>query len=113
MSLRDRTKQLANTLPLMETREKGDLLDLVGQHITINDFGFLKDNLNNDYVAFTIKEDDANFYFGGQVLTEDLKDLESDGYGEEIRTSGLPIILERVMSKNKREYTKVTYFPEV
>lgn len=113
MDLKNRTKQLANTLPLMENREKGDLLSLVGNEISLNDFGFLKDEHGKDYVVFTIHEDDANFYFGGQVLTEDLQDLESDGYGEEIRTSGLPILLERVMSKNKREYTKVIYFPEV
>lgn len=112
MNLRDRTKQLANTLPLMENREKGDLLSIVGSEVTINDFGYLKDELNKEYVVFTVKEDEQNFYFGGQVLTEDLQELENDGYGEEIRTSGLPILLERVMSKNKREYTKVTYFPE-
>ena len=112
MNLRNRTKLLSNTLPLMENREKGDLLTLVDRQLTINDFGFLKDELNKEYVVFTVKEDDKNFYFGGQVLTEDLQDLEDDGYGEEIRTSGLPILLERVISKNKREYTKVTYYPE-
>ena len=112
MNLKERAKQLGNTLPLMENREKGDLQTLIGRVVTINDFGFLKDNFNNDYVVFTVAEDTNNFYFGGKVLTEDLQELESDGYGEEIRTIGLPIQLERAISKNNREYTKVTYFPQ-
>lgn len=112
MSLRNRTKQLGNTLPFMENREKGSLHEITDRTATITDFGFLKDENNSEYVVFIVQEDSTNFYFGGKVLTEDLYDLESDGYGEEIRTKGLPVRLERVMSKNKREYTKVTYYPE-
>lgn len=112
MNLRERAKQLGNNLPLMENREKADLTAISDKVVTIDQFGFMKDEHEKEYVVFTIKEDRKNFYFGGQVLTEDLQTLETDGYREEIEKNGLPVLLERKMSKNKREYTKVTYYPE-
>lgn len=111
-SLRDRAKKFSVNLDLMEKREKGDLQDILDKKVTINDYGFLKDEFEKEYVVFTITEDSGNFYFGGSVLTENLQELEGDGFGEDIRKDGLPVLLERVMSKNKREYTKVTYYPE-
>lgn len=109
-SLKERTKELQNTLPLMEGREKGELSGIKGHRVTITDFGFMSDG-TEDYVCFIIKESNC-FYFGGKVLTDDLMELEQDGYGEEIRKEGLPILLEDRKSKNGRIYTSVTYYPE-
>lgn len=111
-SLRDRAEKLSINLELMDKREKGDLQDILDKTVTINDYGFLKDEYNQEYIVFTISEDSANFYFGGQVLTEDMQELDADGFGDDIRKDGLPVMLEKKMSKNKREYTKVTYYPE-
>lgn len=112
MSLRDKVKEFEVNLPLMEGREKGDLKSLYEDVITINEYGFLKDDENKDYVVFNIKEDTENFYFGGMVLTEQFKELEADGYRDEIEKDGLPIRLTEKTSKNKRKYTHVEYYPD-
>lgn len=111
MSLKQRVKQLSNNLPLMENREKAELDNILNKVVTINDYGFMNDGDNKPYVAFTVEEDKQNFYFGGQVLTEDMMELEADGYRDEIQKDGLPILLSKKTSKNKREYTTVTYYP--
>ena len=78
-SLKDRVKELGNSLPIMEDREKGVLDNIMNQPLTITDFGFLKDEKNEEYVVFIVKEDEHNFYFGGSVLTQDLQSLQEDG----------------------------------
>lgn len=111
MNLRERVNELGNNLPLMTGREKGDLKTIENKIVTIDQFGFLKDEKDMGYVVFTVKEVIGEFFFGGSVLTEDLIELEQEGYREEIEKDGLPILLTRKMSKNKREYTAVTYYP--
>lgn len=111
-SLQDRAKEFSVVLPFMENRDKGTLEGLYNIRCTINEYGFLKDENGSEYVVFTIKEDDGNFFFGGLVLTENIKQLDEEGYQEEIFTNGLPIKLTKKKSKNKREYTNVEYYPE-
>ena len=111
MNLRERALQLGNTLPLMAGREKAQIAVLTDRIVTIDDFGFMKDEDSKEYVAFTVKEDPSGFYFGGQVLTDNMKELEADGYTEEIKKNGLPIKLGKKMSKAKREYTTVEFYP--
>lgn len=109
-SLQDRVKEFSVSLPIMEGREKGEFNRLHGSTVTITDFGFMKDD-DKEYVAFVVKEDPQYFYFGGQVLTENIQELEADGYGDEIRKSGLPVLFNTKKSKNKREYTTVEFYP--
>lgn len=109
--LQDRVKEFEVSLPLMENREKGDFSRLQGSYTTINDFGFMKDD-DKDYIAFTVKEDDKHFYFGGQVLTENMLELETEGYGDQIRKEGLPVFFDTKKSKNGRNYTTVEFYPE-
>lgn len=116
MSLKDRVKEFSILLPFMEGREKGDMERIMNTNVTIVDYGFLKDNANDvekEYVCFVTKEDPQYFYFGGQVLTDNFKTLDADGYHDEIVAEGLPVKFEKKKSKNKREYTTVTYYPEV
>lgn len=110
-SLKERVKEFSVSLPLMEGREKGDFSRLHNSVVTITDYGFMKDN-DKDYVAFILKEDSKTFYFGGQVLTENMQELEADGYGDTIRKEGLPVLFDTKKSKNKREYTTVEFYPE-
>ena len=67
MNISELLKQVKNqlevTLPLMEGREKGSLV--LNTEMTITDWGYLTDHeKNEEYVAFIVKEDPANFYFG-------------------------------------------------
>lgn len=112
LDLKSRVKEFEVNLPLMEGREKGDLKSLYEDIVTIRDFGFLKDEHNSEYVVFIIDEDDRNFYFGGMVLTDQLKKLSDEGYQEQIVKEGLPIRLTDRISKGKKHYTSVEYYPE-
>lgn len=110
--LRLRTQKFNNALPFMEGREKGDFGKIKEIPLTIDDYGFLSDS-GDEYIAFTVKEDKQTFFFGGMVLTEQVKTLDDEGYGDTIRSEGLPVIFTDKMGKNKRTYTAVTFFPEI
>lgn len=110
--LKNRTEQFSNALPLMQGRDKGNFNDIKERPVTIYDFGFMQDGAD-EYVVFTIAEDKDHFYFGGLVITENLKSLDSEGYANEIRSIGLPVMFNDKVGKNNRTYTAVTYYPEV
>jgi hypothetical protein len=126
-SLRDRAKEMGNSLPIMEGREKGELDRLINTTATIRDYGFLTDEsidgqtkikTTKDYVCFIVDEDPQHFYFGGQVLTDNMHEFELDGYHDAIVAEGLPVLFGKKKSKNKGEngvpltYTTVTFYPE-
>lgn len=116
-NLRDRAKEFAIQLPFMEGRDKGDIKELVGTINTIVDYGFLvgedeKTHVQKDYVCFIVKERGDKFYFGGQVLTDQLQQLHAEGYYEDIVAEGLPILMKEKQSKNKRKYINVEFYPE-
>lgn len=117
MSLREVAKALQNSLPIMENREKGDIDRLQNDNFTIRDYGFLmgedeKTHEDKEYACFIVDEDEQNFYFGGQVLTDQLKELDNLGYHEAVVNEGLPVRFGKKQSKNKRNYTTVTFYPE-
>lgn len=111
-SLKDRAKEFSVQLPFMEGRDKGDAKVLVGQVSTIADYGFLKGDDGRDYVVFITKERAKEFYFGGTVLTDQLMQLEAEGYHDEIVEDGLPMLMTEKKSKNNRSYINVEFYPE-
>jgi hypothetical protein len=112
MNLREKAKQLQNSLPFMEGREKGDMQRIVNMNAIIRDYGFMEDDKNKEYVAFIIDEDSEHFYFGGQVLTDNMHELEADGYHDEIVKEGLPVFFDKKKSKNGRDYVTVKFYPD-
>lgn len=110
-TLKDRAKEFSVQLPFMDGREKADVKSLVGTVNTITDYGFLTGD-DGDYVVFIVKERSKEFYFGGTVLTDQLQQLEAEGYHEEIVESGLPMLLTEKKSKNNRSYLNVEFYPE-
>lgn len=112
-SLKDRAKEFSVRLPLMDNRDKGDADELLGQVSTINDYGFLPNEDGEVYAVFTVKERSNKFYFGGAVMTDRLSQLDSEGFGEDIRSEGLPVLMTKTTSKKtKRTYTNVEFYPE-
>lgn len=118
-SLRDRAKEFGVQLPFMDNRQKGDIKELIGQTRTIIDYGFLngKQNpgdseSNRDYAVFIVKEFPMLFFFGGTVLTDQLQQLEAEGYHDEILADGLPMLLTEKRSRNGRNYVNVEFYPE-
>ena len=105
MNISELLKQVKNqlevTLPLMEGREKGSLV--LNTDMTITEWGYLTDHeKNEEYVAFIVKEDPANFYFGGSVTTDKFKKI--DAMGEEtvaaLKQNGIPVVFEEKKSKS-------------
>ena len=111
-SLRDRAKEFSVQLPFMEGREKGEAKELVGQISTIRDYGFLNGDKGDAYVVFITDERPKTFYFGGQVLTDQMAQLEAEGYHETIIDEGLPMLMKEKKSKNGRSYVNVEFYPE-
>jgi len=110
--LQARTKEFEISLPLMEGRQKADFERLLNTNVTIIDYGFMTDGNGKEYVAFIIKEDDQNFYFGGMVLTEQMQKLDEEDFGDVIREEGLPVFFGRKKSKTSgKNYTTVEFFP--
>ena len=112
-SLKDRAKEFSVRLPFMEGRNKGETKELIGTINTIIDYGCLPNEDGVPYAAFIVAERSDKFYFGGQVLTDQLQQLEAEGYHDEIITDGLPVLLTEKKSKNKMTYTNVEFYPEV
>lgn len=111
-SLKERAKEFSVRLPFMEGRNKGELKKLNGMVSTICDFGFLSDDKGEAYVVFITNERAKEFFFGGQVLTDQLAQLQEEGYRDAILTEGLPVLFGEKKSKNGRSYTTVEFFPE-
>lgn len=111
-SLRDRAKEFSVQLPFMDGRDKGDAKELVGQISTIAEYGFLRGDDGRDYVVFIVKERAKTFYFGGTVLTDQLAQLEAEGYHDAIVSEGLPMLMTEKKSKNNRSYINVEFYPE-
>lgn len=111
-SLKDRAKEFTTRLPFMEGRDKGKTEELLGMESTITEYGFLPNDKGDVYVVFIVKENSKTFYFGGSVLTDQLAQLEAEGYHAEIVAEGLPMLLTEKRSKNGRTYTNVEFYPE-
>jgi hypothetical protein len=117
-SLRERAQEFEIQLPIMKDRTKGDLDGIKNITVTIRDFGFMtaldkKTKLEKEFACFIIDEDPACFYFGGQVVTDNLKKLEADGYTAEIQKEGLPVeFTDRHSDTSGNDYTGITYYPE-
>ena len=111
-SLRDRAKEFSVQLPFMDGRDKGDAKELVAQITTITEYGFLNGDDGREYVVFIVKEHSKKFFFGGTVLTDQLRQLETEGYHDTIVEEGLPMLMTEKKSKNNRSYINVEFYPE-
>ena len=113
MGLRDFAKKLNEgiTIKFMEGRTKGELEEIKDKNLTINNFAFLK-NEEGEYAVFTVAEIPDSFYFGGLVITENLKKIEEEGLKEEVEKEGLPVLISQRKSKNKKLYYAIEFYPE-
>ena len=109
--LRNKASEIQSQSELMEGREKGDMSQLLNQYVTVIDYDFA-DGDNGLYSILHFKEIKELFFFGGGVITDQLKKLDEDGYKETIQKEGLPVKFESVKSKNNRYYTNAILFPE-
>ena len=105
----------ASGLAFMEGKEKlevkGDVLDKI---LTVDDYGFLEGE-EGEYVVIALKEYPEHFIYGASVVTQAFKTLEEKLNEEEIAfllEKGLTFKLIELISKNKRKYIKIIFFPK-
>ena len=110
--LSDAIKEKKQKHPLMEGREKGDNANILNNEITIIDYDIINGK-DGEYLLFITKEDDAHFYFGGTILTNDFKDFESKGLHDDVKAEGVRIKLhEQKNEKGNRTYIAVDYLDD-
>lgn len=116
-ALKQRVQELTvNTLPFMEGKElmelKGDLFNHI---LTVDDYGYLEGE-NGEFIVITTKEYPSHFFFGSSVITEAFKKLDNEFTADELKAilddeEGLTFKVEEKVSKNKRKYKNITFFP--
>jgi hypothetical protein len=84
--------------------------------LTLNNFEFSKstiDGKESEFVAYTVKEDENQFFFGGSVVTENLKKFNEEETALILKV-GIPVKFELIKTKIKghNDYTKIVFFPE-
>jgi hypothetical protein len=109
------TQITASGLPFMEGKEKlevkGEILNKV---LTVDDYGFLEGE-EGEYVVIALKEYPQHFIYGSSVVTQAFKTLEEKLNEEErafLINQCLTFKLTEVVSKNKRKYIKIVFFPK-
>ena len=112
MSLREKAESMnsGKGISFMEGRTKGETETLIGNVVTIRDYAFIT-GTEGEYAVFIIDEDPKCFYFGGKVMTDNLKEFTEEEH-KELIAEGLPTKFDTRKSKNKRNYTSVEFYPE-
>ena len=111
-SLKARAQEMQAQLPIMQDRNKGETEDLIGTIVTLDNYEFMNKGKEDEYVVFTVKEEPNEFFFGGQVMNDRMREFEDEGYRDSILDEGLPLVLSTKKSKSNRNYTAVTFYPE-
>lgn len=94
-------------IEFMDNRAKGDIQNMLGKELHIDDFGFINGE-HGRYVAVTFKEEPEMFYFGGIVLTDILSKVDADGQKEALKEQGIRLGMKR--SRNgKNTYMTVEF----
>ena len=118
MNINDLIKQAqeitASGLPFMEGKVKLEVKgDVFNRILTVSDYGFLEGE-EGVYVVIAVKEYPQNFIYGSSVVTQAFQELDTRFTGEQkgmIIEQGLTFTLSEMVSKNKRKYTKINFFP--
>ena len=101
-------------LPFMDGREKLEVTgEVLNNILTVDDYGYL-DGDDGEYVVISLKEYPKHFIYGGSVVTDAFKKLEEKIGAENMAPLiqyGLTFRLSELISKNKRKYVRISFFP--
>jgi hypothetical protein len=103
----DYFKKFKKSIDFMDGRDRIDLSTLcTGEAFHIDEFAFLSGE-NGDYAVFIVKEVKDHFLFGNSVVTDVLKQIETDGMEAELKEVG--VVFEKVTSKKNRDYIAMRF----
>ena len=101
-------------LPFMDGREKLEVTgEVLNNTLTVDDYGYLEGD-DGDYVVISLREYPKHFIYGGSVVTDAFKKLEEKIGAEnmaQLIQYGLTFRLSELISKNKRKYIRISFFP--
>ena len=101
-------------LPFMDGREKLEITgEVLNNILTVDDYGYL-DGDDGNYVVISLREYPNHFIYGGSVVTDAFKKLEEKIGAEnmaQLIQYGLTFRLSELISKNKRKYVRISFFP--
>lgn len=98
-------------IDFMDGRDKADtgVLTAADEVYHIDNHAYLS-NDEGEYAVFTVAEFPSLFFFGNQIITETLKQIDSDGMAASLPEVGVTF-LTRVSKKN-REYVTIDFVVE-
>ena len=101
-------------LPFMDGKEKLEVTgEVLNNILTVDDYGYLEGD-DGEYVVISLKEYPHHFIYGGSVVTDAFKKLENKIGAEsmvQLIQHGLTFRLSELVSKNKRKYIRISFFP--
>lgn len=88
-------------LDFMQNGIKKSIREILGQTLQLDAYGIIT-GARGDYVAMHFRQYPENFYFGGEVIAEKIKEIDKDGMHEELKKEN--VAFELKFSKNGNEY---------
>lgn len=118
MNISDLIKQAQEVtmsgLPFMDGKEKIEVAgEILNNILTVEDYGYLEGD-DGEYIVIALQEYPKNFIYGGSVVTDAFKKLEERVGAEnmaQLINHGLTFKLSELISKNKRKYVRISFFP--
>ena len=113
MSLKEKAMSMnsGKGIEFMGERTKGETEELLALGTaTIRDYAFIE-GTDGEYAVFIVDEVKEKFFFGGSVLTQNLRTFTEEEHAE-VMEEGLPVKFELRKSKSKRNYVGVEFYPE-
>lgn len=109
----------ASGLPFMVGKDKIDVDTILLKTLTVEEYGYMEGTNDEtgeleEYVVILLK-DAPGFIYGSSVVTQAFKTLEQkfdDVTLKSLLEFGLTFRLSKHVSKNKRKYTKIEFFPQ-
>lgn len=97
-------------IPFMDGAEKIDIP--VGEKLHLADYGFIDNNEGGEFIVLSFREYPKKFAFGNQIITTDIRIMESDfGSKEKVlqELANVELLFKKQISKKNREYTAVEF----
>lgn len=90
-----------NGIPFMDGREKGDLHQIIGEKVHIDDFGFINGE-NGEYAVISTIEYPQTFFFCNAIITEMLRTVQADEMESALAKQEIAFV--EMKSRRGREY---------
>lgn len=93
-------------LDFMQTCTKANIRDIVNQVVHIDHYGIVNGR-RGDYTILHVREYPQFFYFGGEIITNVLKEVDKDGMHEALKQED--IIFTVKQSSNGNDYIAIQF----